>query len=228
MKKTKKTILISAGPTLEAIDPVRFISNRSSGKMGYALAVACRKYGHNVILVSGPTSLKKPNGCHFIAVTTAKEMEKALIKNFSKADMIFKVAAVADYAVKNPAKLKLKIKKNKKELKLTLVKNPDILKKLGKLKKKHQILVGFAAETHDILKHAQKKLKEKNLDWIVVNNVKRKDIGFSTDENEVILISRQGQKIKLRKQNKLKIAEKILKITIPRPSTIHPSLGSRR
>lgn len=209
MKKTKKTILISAGPTLEPIDPVRFISNRSSGKMGYALAVAARKHGHHVILVSGPTSLKTPKGCHFISVTTAKEMAKAMIKNFSKADVIFKVAAVADYAVKNPAKFK--IKKNKKELNLTLVKNPDILKKLGKLRKKYQILVGFAAETHDVLKHAQKKLEEKNLDWIVVNDVKRKDIGFESDDNQVTLLSRDGKKIKLRKQSKLKIAGKILR-----------------
>lgn len=204
----KKTILITAGPTMEPIDPVRYISNHSSGKMGYAIAKACAKK-YKVILITGPTSIQPPRGCHVISVTTAREMRSEVLKHFSKADIIFKVAAVADYRVKKKASKKLK--KDKNSLSLELVKNPDILKELGKKKKPHQTLVGFAAETHRGVTYAKKKLKEKNLDWIVLNEISKKNQGFGSSLNEVTLIAADGRKVHIPKTQKTKIAELILK-----------------
>jgi phosphopantothenoylcysteine decarboxylase / phosphopantothenate---cysteine ligase len=209
MNKHPKTVLISAGPTIEPIDPVRFISNHSTGKMGYALAKACIQAGHQVILVSGPTQLDKPEHCKFISVQTAREMEKIMVKHFPKADIIFKVAAVADYRVKKVATKK--IKKTSNTLNIPLIKNPDILKRLGKMRKSHQVLVGFAAETHQGVTFAKKKLKEKNLDWIVLNDISGKEVGFASNNNAVVLINREGKKTAIAKQSKFKIAQKILK-----------------
>lgn len=212
IKRKRLQVLISAGPTREAIDPVRYLSNHSSGKMGYALAEAAVKKGHGVTLVSGPTALTAPRGVCLVPVTTAWEMRRALLERSQKADVIFMVAAVADYRVVKIAQQK--IKKKSDTLTLTLIKNPDILSELGQHKKSHQILVGFAAETHDHLSCAQKKLCTKNLDWIVLNDVANKKIGFGSDDNAVTLLNRAGEKIFFKKENKKKLAGKILRETI--------------
>lgn len=203
-------ILITAGPTREAIDPVRYISNHSSGKMGYALAEAARDLGHEVILVSGPTALARPGGVQFVPVITAREMRQAVFQHFKKANIIIKVAAVADY--RPMAVARQKIKKTKNTLTLKLIKNPDILKELGKKKGEHQILVGFAAETKNPLGYAKVKLKEKNCDWIVVNNVAQKGIGFGADDNAVVLLGRHGHEQLFQKQSKSQLARSLLEI----------------
>lgn len=208
----KQTILITAGPTIEPIDPVRYITNYSTGKMGYALAKACIRAGHKVVLISGPTQLKRPIRCQFISVKTARDMRKVVLEHFPRSDLVFKVAAVADYRVKNVANRK--IKKNKDTLTITLTKNLDILKELGKLKKPHQTLVGFAAETHEGVTYARKKLKEKNLDWIALNEISKKNVGFGSDKNEVTLISSDGKKIKIPKQSKDEVARFILRTVL--------------
>lgn len=202
-------VLISAGPTREAIDPVRYLSNHSSGKMGYALAEATMKMGHEVTLVSGPTALVAPQGVCLVRVTAAAEMRRAMLSHAKKADVIFMVAAVADYRVVKISNQK--IKKKSATLMLKLIKNLDILCELGRRKKSQQILVGFAAETNQHISHAQKKLREKNLDWIVLNDVANKKIGFGSDENAVTLLSREGKKIVFKRQSKQRLAEKILR-----------------
>lgn len=202
--------LITAGPTEEPIDPVRYLSNRSSGKMGYALAKAARRMGHRVLLVSGPTSLSSPNGIKRIMVTTALEMHRVVMKNFKSADVIMKVAAVADYRPMRPAKKK--IKKTGMGMTLKLVPNPDILKELGRKKRKNQLLVGFAAETDRGLPNAAKKLREKKCDWIVLNNVSKKGTGFGSDQNEVTLLSRNGRILPLGRASKEILASRIVRI----------------
>ncbi len=211
----KLNILITAGPTIETIDPVRYISNYSSGKMGYALALACVKAGHHVTLISGPTRLDKPKNLHFIAVDSARQMHEAVLKHFEHSDLVFKVAAVADYRVQNVHHKK--IKKSQQTLILKLVKNPDILKDLGQRKRKDQILVGFAAETHSGITYARKKLKEKNLDWIVLNEISKKNIGFGSDLNQVTLIASDGKKIVLPSLPKDQVAKAILNAVLKLP-----------
>ncbi|MGB9677522.1 MAG: phosphopantothenoylcysteine decarboxylase, partial [Candidatus Ratteibacteria bacterium] len=159
-------VLISAGPTREYIDPVRFISNSSTGKMGYLIAEYAKKIGFDVILVSGPTYLRPPEGIKLIKVETAREMQKEILKNFPKADILIMSAAVSDW--RPYRKFKNKIKR-KKEWILKLVPNPDILKSVAKIKKENQKIVGFALETENIIKNAIKKLKEKKLDLIIGN-----------------------------------------------------------
>ena len=210
--KKQLTVLITAGPTVEPIDPVRYISNYSSGKMGYAMASACLKAGHKVILVSGPTQIKPPKGCHFLSIKTAREMHQAVMKYFKNADLIFKVAAVADFRVKKTAPKKIKKRENK--LSLELVQNIDILKKLGAQKRDDQILVGFAAETHGGVEYARAKLKEKKLDWIVLNEINKKNVGFGSDQNLVTLISSRGEKIDLPALDKAEVARRILKTVL--------------
>lgn len=183
-------ILITAGPTEEPIDPVRFISNRSSGKMGYSLARVARRRGAEVVLVSGPTSLAKPWGVERIPVRTAMEMQQAVKSYFDWATVVIKAAAVADY--RPPEVLPEKLKKALPEMKLTLTRNPDILEELGKAKK-HQILVGFAAESGDLAEAARRKLQEKNLDLIVANDISLPGAGFGFDTNQVKIITAQGQ-----------------------------------
>jgi len=211
----KQHILITAGPTIEPIDPVRYITNYSTGKMGYALAKAAIRMGHDVTLISGPTQLKRPLGCHFYQVKTAREMLKEVKHHFKKMDLVFKVAAVADYRVDHISSKKLK--KTRDKLTLKLIKNPDILKELGKIKKLHQTLVGFAAETHKGVTYARKKLKEKNLDWIALNEISKKNVGFGSDKNEVTLISSDGKKIKIPKQEKDDVARFILRTVLKVP-----------
>jgi phosphopantothenoylcysteine decarboxylase/phosphopantothenate--cysteine ligase len=185
-----KKVLITAGGTREPIDPVRFVGNRSSGKMGYAIAKAAAEMGANVVLVSGPVSLPTPPGVRRIDIETAAAMRDAVLSEYDDTDIVIKAAAVADYRPKQPAGQK--IKKTEDSLVLELEKNPDILSELGQHKQK-QFLVGFAAETQDLLLHAQEKLSRKNLDMIVANDVTLPGAGFNTDTNIVKLIFRDGQ-----------------------------------
>ena len=201
-------VLVTAAGTYEPIDPVRYIGNRSSGKMGYAIAEAAKKRGAEVILVSGPSAITPPDGVEFIGVESAAEMRDAVMEHFSEADMIIKAAAVADYRVRNASDQK--IKKNDEELTLVLEKNPDILKELGEKKRTGQILVGFAAETQNLLEYARAKLEKKNLDMIVANDVSRKDAGFNTDTNVVKLLYRNGTIEELPIMTKHKLADELL------------------
>jgi len=186
-------VLVTAGPTREAFDPVRFLSNPSTGKMGYALAATARQRGATVTLISGPTVLAAPPGVRRIQVTSATEMQAAVMTCLDAATIVVKAAAVSDY---RPAEKEThKVKKGQASLSLPLVANPDILKKLGKRKKKSPtppLLIGFAAETRDHLKEGARKLKEKNLDLIVVNDIGGMETGFAADTNKVTLLDRNG------------------------------------
>ncbi len=185
-------ILVTAGPTTEYIDPVRYITNRSSGKMGYAMARAALRRGAEVVLVSGPTTIKPPPGIVFRPVKTAEDMRQTVFEHRNGCHMIIKAAAVSDYRPKETADQK--VKKGTESLSLDMVKNPDILALLGETKKDHPcILVGFAAETEDLVNNARKKINAKNLDMIVANDVSRKDAGFQTDTNAVKIIYADGR-----------------------------------
>lgn len=185
-----KRILVSAGPTREYIDPVRFISNPSSGKMGFALAIAARRRGADVTLVSGPTSLPNPGRLTVIPVQSAAGMAEAVLGASNQADIVIKTAAVSDYRPQIQAPQK--IKKSADELELRMIKNIDILRELGKRKHPGQILVGFAAETESLIKHATQKLQEKRLDMIAGNIVGSTDSGFCADTNRVTLFYADG------------------------------------
>ena len=184
-----KHILITAGPTIEAIDPMRYITNHSSGKMGYAIAKDAVRRGAKVILVSGMTQLECPEGVERIAVKSARDMYVAVHEHFEWADVVIKTAAVADYRPKEISEHK--IKKENSNLILELVPNPDILQSLGE-KKTHQILVGFAAETQNVLEYAKKKIARKNLDFIVANNIAETGAGFKGDTNIGTIIESDG------------------------------------
>lgn len=201
-----KNILISAGPTHSKIDPVRFITNRSTGKMGYFLAEEARDRGANVILVSGPTNLTPPQGVKVINITTNEEMKNAILDNYDNSDIVIKSAAVADYKIKHYSNEK--IKKGDNDLVLTFVRDNDILKILGE-RKKQQILVGFAAESNNVVENAKKKLVNKNLDFIVANDITSSDTGFASDDNKVIILSKDGEEKHLEKMNKRKVASEI-------------------
>ncbi|MDT8901513.1 bifunctional phosphopantothenoylcysteine decarboxylase/phosphopantothenate--cysteine ligase CoaBC [Anaeroselena agilis] len=185
-----RKVLVTAGPTREAIDPVRYISNHSSGKMGYAIARTAAARGADVVLVTGPTELAPPPGVRVARVETAAEMMAAVLAEFDDCDVVVKAAAVADYRVQAPAGQK--IKKRDDELALTLVKNPDILAELGR-RKQGQLLVGFAAETEELVGHARDKLTRKNLDMIVANDVTLPGAGFGADTNIVKLLYPDGR-----------------------------------
>lgn len=201
-------VVLSAGPTQERIDPVRFLSNRSSGKMGYALAEAARARGASVTLVSGPVALPPPEGVRVILVESAEEMKAALDEVAATADIVIMAAAVADYRVAAPADRK--IKKDDAEMEIRLVRNEDILAGLGRRKPAGQVLVGFAAETNDVVAYGLDKLKRKNADLFVANDVSRSDIGFSADDNEVHLLFADGRVEKVEKAAKKRIANAIL------------------
>jgi phosphopantothenoylcysteine decarboxylase/phosphopantothenate--cysteine ligase len=186
-----KKVLVTAAGTIEPIDPVRYIGNRSSGKMGYAIAAEAKARGASVVLVSGPSALVPPAGVKFYAVETARQMQEIVLSEFADTDITIKAAAVADYRAKEIAPNK--IKKHDEELVIELEKNPDILLELGKRKKDGQVLVGFAAETQDLLKYATDKLRRKNLDMIVANDVSVKGAGFNSDENLIKLIYPSGK-----------------------------------
>lgn len=209
---TGKKILVTAGPTREPLDPVRYISNHSSGKMGYAIAERALKEGADVILVTGPTSLESPKGCRVINVITTQEMYDAVLSNLD-VDVIIKAAAPADY---RPAHYSdEKIKKSDADLSLVFEKNPDILKQVGALKT-HQILVGFAAETHDVENYAKRKLVEKNLDFIVANDVTAEGAGFNGDTNIVTIFDKDGGKQSFDCMEKTEVAKIILDKVIDR------------
>jgi len=192
-KKLKnKRILITAGPTYEPIDPVRFIGNYSSGKMGYALANELAKQGAEVILISGPTALTLNHpSVNIIEVQTADEMFDAAVKNFENCDVAIMAAAVADY--KPDQKQEQKVKRTSQNLSISLEPNRDIAAHLGKVKKKTQIIIGFALETDDELKNASQKINTKNLDFIVLNSLKDKGAGFGFDTNKISIIDKGGK-----------------------------------
>jgi len=193
-----QTVLITAGPTWESFDPARHISNRSSGKMGYEMARTAKRRGANVVMISGPTSMASVPGINLIRVTTAMQMHDAVMEYYSQADIVVMAAAVSDY---RPEKtMEQKVKKGGKFLELKMVPNPDILKKLGarrKKKNRRPLLVGFAAESKDHLEEGQRKLKEKKLDLIVINDILGADTGFGCDTNQVCLVDREYQLEKL-------------------------------
>ena len=193
----EQTVLITAGPTCESFDPARHLSNRSSGKMGYALARSAKRRGARVILISGPTSLPIPYGVEMVNVTSALQMHDAVMDNYNSADIVVMSAAVSDYRPEQI--MEQKIKKGSDSLSLEIVSNPDILKELGKRKgnANSPLLVGFAAESSHHLEEGKRKLKEKNLDLIVVNDITGTDTGFGTDTNQVNLIDRDYQLEKL-------------------------------
>ena len=210
--KNEVHCLISAGPTREWLDPVRFISNPSSGKMGYALANAAKARGFKVTLVSGPVTLSCPSGVERIMVNTAVEMNEVMSQHFPASSLTIMTAAVCDHRPK--VLHEQKIKKDKVSESIELVSNPDILLNLGKHKRMDQILVGFAAETENHIAHAKIKLQQKNLDWIAVNDVSGNQ-GFESDENELTLISNDEQSIIFEKEDKISLAKKILDLVYP-------------
>jgi len=200
-------ILITAGPTEEPLDPVRFITNLSSGKMGYALAKVARRHGAQVTLITGPTNLSLPSVENIIKVRTAQEMHKAVIDNYKKSTVIIKAAAVADYRPK--IFVKEKIKKDNKPRAIELERNPDIIAEIGQ-NKKNIVLVGFAMETKNLLANAREKLKKKNMDLIVANSLREEGAGFQTDTNKITIIDREGDVQSLPVMTKIEAAEKIL------------------
>jgi phosphopantothenoylcysteine decarboxylase / phosphopantothenate---cysteine ligase len=202
-----ETVVITAGPTQEPLDPVRFISNRSSGKMGYAIAEAAAARGGRVILISGPVALPAPAGVRLIHVETAKQMRSAVLENLEAASIIIKAAAVADYHVANVPQQKMK--KTAARLSLELDPTPDILAELGQ-KKGDRLLIGFAAETQNLIEEARRKLQTKNCDMVVGNIVSRDDIGFGSDDNEVVLVLRTGESVPVPRAAKREVADAIL------------------
>ena len=205
----EKKILVTAGPTYEPIDPVRFIGNRSSGKMGFAIANAAAQRGANVTLISGPVALGTPKNVSRIDVETAEQMLDAVTKQAKKCDAIIMAAAVADYALKKPASNKIKKNESTQGLTLELQPTSDILRGLG-AKKNGTVLVGFALETQDEVKNAKEKLRKKNLDLIVLNSTRDEGSAFGSDTNVVTIISKDGKTEKLSKMPKFDVAVEIL------------------
>ncbi|EGT2190248.1 TPA: bifunctional phosphopantothenoylcysteine decarboxylase/phosphopantothenate--cysteine ligase CoaBC [Clostridium perfringens] len=204
-----KKVVVTAGPTMVPIDPVRILTNRSSGKMGYSIAEEARDRGAEVVLISGPTSLRKPNGIKVIDVKTNEDMFNAIKNEFKDADIVIKSAAVADYKAKNYSNEK--IKKTGDDLNLIFERDRDILKTLGDMKE-NQILVGFAAESSNLKENAKGKLERKNLDYIVANDISNQETGFASDENKVTIISKSGEEVSLEKMSKREVAKNIFDI----------------
>jgi phosphopantothenoylcysteine decarboxylase/phosphopantothenate--cysteine ligase len=201
--------VITAGPTREPIDPVRYLSNRSSGKMGYAIAEAAIEAGHDVVLISGPVSLDPPHGVQLISISTADEMHDAVHRHILECDVLVMCAAVADY---KPAKASArKIKKNEKYWSLDLVPTRDILASFSK-RDRPFLIVGFAAETNDVEENAKKKLRAKNCDIIVANDVSDPNCGMESDENEVIIFFKNGATKKISRAPKKNIARELVNI----------------
>src|SRR5258706_830174 len=199
-------LVVTAGPTREPIDPVRYISNRSSGRMGYAVAAAAALRAAKVVLVSGPTALTPPPATVFVPVQTAEEMREAVLQHAARASVVIKAAAVADYRVQNPAEQKIK---GKRDLTLELTPNPDILAEVA-ARAGGAFIVGFAAETNDVVANARAKLAAKGIDLLVANDVSRRDIGFDAEDNEVLLIDRWGGGRALPRMPKAAVADAIL------------------
>ena len=203
-----KKILITAGPTQEPIDPVRFITNRSSGKMGYSLVEAALESGANVTLISGPVNIEPPSNCNFVSIKTAEEMYDAVMHHISGMDVYIGTAAVSDYSPAKASDSKIKKDGSNSPMVLELKENQDILKSVSELEQRPYV-VGFAAETNDLIINAEKKLSNKNLDLIIANDVSNKDIGFDSDDNEVTLIT-EKEKHLIERQNKRKVSKKII------------------
>jgi phosphopantothenoylcysteine decarboxylase/phosphopantothenate--cysteine ligase len=200
-----ETVLISAGPTREKIDPVRYLSNRSSGRMGYALAEAALRRGARVLLVTGPTSLKPPSAAEIIQIQSAAEMTEAVLRLLPEASIVIKAAAVADYTIANPPDQKVK---RFGPLKLELTPTIDILAEIGR-RKQGQIVIGFAAETENVVENARKKLTSKSLDAIVVNDVSKEGVGFDTDRNAVTILT-ASETIAVPETTKWDVAQRVL------------------
>lgn len=203
-----KTIVITAGPTREYLDPIRFISNRSSGKMGYALATEAKNRGAEVFLVSGPTELESPDGVIIQRIVSARDMLEAVKKHSSEADIFIFAAAVCDYRPDSTAPQK--IKKSAGPMHLPLALNPDIAAEISKSARSDQILVGFAAETQNLLESAREKLKEKKFKIIVANDVSTRRIGMESDENEAVIINSEGKEFNVGPVHKRVMASRIL------------------
>lgn len=201
--------VVTAGPTREAIDPVRFISNRSSGKMGYAIAEAVLAAGHQVTLISGPANLAPPQGAHFVSITTSEELHREVHRAVRDCDVLVMCAAVSDY--KPASRASRKMKKRNAPFTLDLVPTRDILASLSK-KGRSYFVVGFAAETHDLEKNARQKLRKKNCDMIVANDVSKADSGMESDENAVSIFCRDGESRKIARAPKKIIARELVKI----------------
>lgn len=206
-----KTVLVTAGPTREAVDPVRFISNHSTGKMGYAIARAASLRGARVILVSGPVSIEPPLFAELVPVVSAEDMYNAVMKYKDDADIIIKSAAVADYTPVTASSEK--IKKQDGDMRIELKRTRDILKELGQSRRENQFICGFAMETENLIENAVKKLESKNVDMIVANSLKTEGAGFGTDTNVVTLITKDG-KTELPLMSKIDVAMKILDKTV--------------
>jgi phosphopantothenoylcysteine decarboxylase/phosphopantothenate--cysteine ligase len=215
-----ETVLITAGPTQEPIDPVRYLTNRSSGKMGYALAEAAAERGASVVLVSGPVALPEPAGVRVVHVTTAREMRAAVMENLPGATIIVKAAAVADYHVADVPRQKMK--KTATRLSLELDPTPDILAEVGQ-KKGDRLLIGFAAETQNLVEEARRKLTTKHCDMVAGNLVNRDDTGFGADDNEMLLVMSTGEVVELPKSSKRRIADSIFDHALRLRLSLHAS-----
>jgi len=200
-----ETVLITAGPTREKIDPVRYLTNRSSGRMGYALAEAALRRGARVLLVTGPTALKPPSAAEVVGVESAKQMLDAVLRLLPESTIVIKTAAVADYTIANPAEQKLKRGRN---MSLDLTPAPDILAEISR-NKQSQLIIGFAAETENVIENARKKLQSKSLDAIVVNDVSREGVGFDSDRNAVTIIT-GVETIPVPETTKWEVAQRVL------------------
>lgn len=206
-----QTVLITAGPTQEPIDPVRYLGNRSSGKMGYAIAEAALRRGARVVLVSGPTSITPPASAEFIRVQTAAQMRDAVMEHFAEASIVIKAAAVADFTVKGASEQKIK---RKGEITLELAPTPDILAELGARRvQPSQVIIGFAAETHDGLANARAKLQSKKVDAMVLNDVSQPGIGFDSDRNAVTIITASGEAV-VPETTKVEVAQRVLDLAL--------------
>jgi phosphopantothenoylcysteine decarboxylase/phosphopantothenate--cysteine ligase len=210
-----RSILVTAGPTREPIDPVRYISNRSSGKMGYAIAEAARRRGATVTLISGPTAIPAPAGVAFTRITTAAEMHKAVMDALPANQIVIKAAAVADFTPVAVADQKIKKQSGANEMSLTLKKTPDILSDIG-ASSPRPFIVAFAAETDAVESNAREKLVRKNADLIVANDVADTSIGFDSDQNAVTVIARDGSSTKIERAPKIVIANRILDLVVER------------
>jgi phosphopantothenoylcysteine decarboxylase/phosphopantothenate--cysteine ligase len=202
-----KKVLVSAGSTVEPLDPVRYLSNNSTGKMGFAIAKIAQQRGAEVTLVAGPNQLALPNRINYQPIKTAQQMEQKMLEFYQQADFVIMAAAVADFRPAKTAEQKIK-KQGLDQLTLRLVRNPDILAELGR-KKQKQLLVGFAAETQELLHNATQKMQQKKVDLLVANDVSRHDIGFGTSQNEVVFLQPDVAPELLSKRSKEKIADKI-------------------
>lgn len=203
-----KKVVVTAGPTLERLDPVRYISNNSSGKMGYRLAERARDRGAEVVLVSGPTHVEKPDGVKFVQVETTEEMFRAVEAEYGSDDILIKAAAPLDYRPSSYSENK--IKKSEGKLKLEFERNVDIAKYFGEKKSQNQILIGFAAESENLIENAKRKLEQKNMDFIVANDITAEDSGFKSDRNKAFIISSDSTVEELPKMSKSELSDRIL------------------